>query len=183
MKKLLLSCLLLIPLLTEAQNCESIRYSEVVTVDSSLSKDVLFNTARRWFANNFGDSKSVLEVSDKATGEMLGKGLFKYHSSIFFANSATSGWIRYTLRLVLKDGRYKIEMDNFEHEANPGNPNPRNLGTISKDFCPAPTNINSPLRWQKRVYEEMLKLSEDEISAIVTSLKDSMKKASKEEDF
>jgi hypothetical protein len=35
----------------------------------------LFNLSRTWFANTFRDSKFVLEIQDKETGQLFGKGV------------------------------------------------------------------------------------------------------------
>lgn len=98
----------------KAQTDTVIAYTEVVNVDG-VKKGELFTRGRQWFNETFKSSKDVLQISDKETGELSGKGIipmlleFKYivnHKDIWNAYSNVNLWAR--------DGKYKYEISNFE---------------------------------------------------------------------
>jgi hypothetical protein len=152
---LLLSMALVISIITYAQ--EKLTFSEVVTVDST-TKDQLFDKGREWFVDNFKDSKNVLEVNDKATGELLGKGSIKYSPDVSAA-AAVTGWITFSIKIKVKDGKYKYEIGDFVHEANKG-------GSCSVSFGEITTTVEAPelhygfmcngnQGWRNKVWNDM----------------------------
>lgn len=124
--------LILISFATQAQT--SVNYSEVVKVDSVPAK-VLFERARAWFVARFKDSKNVLEVNDKESGELTGKGqiaatetsnkiitVFPKTKKDTFQHIKSSeletrpyGTIGFTISIYVKDGRYRIVIANYAH--------------------------------------------------------------------
>ncbi|MDZ4806788.1 MAG: DUF4468 domain-containing protein [Bacteroidota bacterium] len=91
-----------------------ITYTEVVNVDTSLSKQELYSRAREWFAKVYNSSQNVIQMDDKESGKIVGKALTQvYHKAL--GSNYPSGYINYTISIYLKDGRYKYEISNFHH--------------------------------------------------------------------
>jgi hypothetical protein len=98
----------------DINSVKPITYTAVVYVDSTISKEELFIRARSWFTSAFKDSKAVLEVQDKESGELIGKGNFHFSASKM-SYMYYSGRIEFSIKVLLKDGRYKYEISDFYH--------------------------------------------------------------------
>jgi hypothetical protein len=85
-----------------------IEFTELVTVDSSLTQEILHYKAKEWFAQSFRSANDVIQMDDKDAGIIIGKGLF--------STRYTVGDIHFTMKVQVKDGRYKYWISNFIHE-------------------------------------------------------------------
>ena len=112
MKNLLFVLLLFVSMISFAQ--EALIFTEAIEVPG-INKDELFIRAREWFNENFKSSKDVLQIADKESGELSGKGfmevgyMFHYLGERKFTtdvNFQTNVWV--------KDGKFKYEMSNFD---------------------------------------------------------------------
>jgi hypothetical protein len=109
--KLLFILLVAFPFLVFSQ--EPLTYSEAVEI-SGVNKDELFIRGREWFNENFKSSKDVLQITDKESGELSGKGImdvdyvFHYLGEKRFTTS-----INFQMNVWVKDGKFKYEMTNF----------------------------------------------------------------------
>jgi len=115
MKKLLLIFFIL-PGFCIAQKDTAISFTDIVKVDST-SKDVLFQRARDWFNNTFRNSKEVLQIQDKETGEISGKGIFSSyvkHSTLGVDNSYNNDF-RFQITIWVKDGKYKYLLSDIDN--------------------------------------------------------------------
>ena len=114
MKKLTIALFLLCSIAANAQKL--LTFEEVVKVDS-IQAHILFERARGWFVATFKDSKSVLEVSDKESGELKGKGSM----TAAFKSAFRSDWgyLSYTISVSVKDGRYKLLITDYENHYTP----------------------------------------------------------------
>lgn len=94
-----------------------IEYQEVVELPGK-TKDKLFTQARLWFAETFQDSKAVLEVDDREGGILVGTG---------WADTDISAKFWSTIKIEVKDGKYRYTINNFQTEAHPSQhfPNPQ----------------------------------------------------------
>jgi len=90
MKKSILTLLVLLPLFTLAQKKQKdtskvkmpiingvITY-EKITDSLNRQKDELYEASIKWLANAFEDSKDVIRIKNKETGEIVGSGNFIY---------------------------------------------------------------------------------------------------------
>jgi hypothetical protein len=105
MRKLKNAILIILMALGTSQAQVSLAFSETVQVDSVSKKD-LFNRAKSWFGETYKNSKEVLQIQDIENGELLGKAIFNYSSNEY---------VRYTIKILIKDGKYKCEIYEFEH--------------------------------------------------------------------
>lgn len=93
---------------------QKVAFSEVVEVPG-VNKNELYGRALTWFAKTYGSSKSVLEIQDKDGGKLFGKGL----TDVTFKNppmgSMYGGTVSYTISVIVKDGKYKYSITDFNH--------------------------------------------------------------------
>lgn len=107
---------LLVPITSVAQKEQPIQLpmkdGKVVyeVIDSSLSKpkNEIYSAATIWMANAFASAKDVNQVSDKETGEILGKGNFKFHFHFFVSNYEDR--CNFSIRISCRDNKYRIQI-------------------------------------------------------------------------
>lgn len=134
MKKLILSLLLIIiSSLTYAQDSvalEPLSYSKVVTLDKSIPADVIFEKLKAWVAKTFpavgtNGAQYILERK-----EIMTKGRIPYKTANL-TWAASSGYVSYDVDIRVKDGRFKIYLENFTHvSTDPDFPQGWSIGII-----------------------------------------------------
>jgi hypothetical protein len=120
MKKLIVSLLLTASLTGFGQkklldvlplNNGVVFYSEVIEVDS-IRKDELYKRAKRWFVEAYKDANKVIQLDDKESGEIIGKGSFDaIWNATFVASHKVN--VAHTLKIKVKDGKYRYEITDF----------------------------------------------------------------------
>lgn len=99
-----------------------IHYSEVVSLDS-ISKDLLFGKTKEWFVSKFISYKTICQLEDKTSGIIIVKPIFDVYS--YAVGKTKIGIVEYTLKIQVKDGRYKYEIYDIRHKESklktPGN--------------------------------------------------------------
>ena len=88
-------------------NTGKICYQEVVKVDSSITKEALYSAARSWFAITFKSAIDVLQMEDKDSGKLIGKG----NTTIYVAMN--NHRIHFTVTIQVKPARYKYSITDF----------------------------------------------------------------------
>ena len=73
-----------------------------------LTKDEIFPKCLEWMAQTFVDSKEVVELKDKETGKIIGKGITN-----FMSGGIVSIPCRYTIVIDIKDYKYRTTYKNF----------------------------------------------------------------------
>lgn len=88
----------------------AISYQAVVPVPGA-SKQELYRRAREWFVDNFKAYQQVVSVEDTLGGEIVGT----YHSTQdkYFLLTYTPWEYWRTLKVYVKNGRYRYELTNF----------------------------------------------------------------------
>lgn|SRR3989338_9009808 len=104
---------------------------EVITVDS-LKKETMYSMALQWIALNYKSSTDVVKLSDPTAGKIVIKANFP--TSLFMKD----GWIRHTLVLEFKDGKFRYTFSNYSYYS-PGS------GEIA---------FEDPMAMKKRVVED-----------------------------
>ena len=97
-----------------------LKYEEVVQVDSSNSKDILFDKLNRFVVFNYTSSNDVIQLNDKEGGNIIVKGnltIIDPNTKIF----TVSYVVPHVLDIKVKDGRFKYTLTS-EHIYNPKNP-------------------------------------------------------------
>jgi len=93
----------------------TITYTEVVVLDTTLKKDELYSRVREWFAKTYKSANSVIQMDDKAEGKIVGRASIPLTYSTM-GNNPSAGSISYNISVYVKDGKYKYEFANFQHQ-------------------------------------------------------------------
>ena len=167
-----------------SSSSEPLEFSEVVQIPD-ISPQELYTRAKVWFAEAFIDSKHVLEVEDKAEGLLVGKGSFPYEPSTVRWKPILRGEIVFTIKLMVKSGRYKCVLRDFRHHGTAmiirglGSSGPLDFGLITTDSTP-PSIKGTTENQRQMVWEHLKQVSSTEASRLFLSLKTGMTKDSKE---
>jgi hypothetical protein len=89
-----------------------IEFSDLVFVDSALTQNELYLRAKEWMARNFKSAKDVIQMEDKEAGIIIGKGYFSLREG-------KSCKIYFTLKIQVKNNRYKYWFSDFYHDCSP----------------------------------------------------------------
>ncbi|MEA4967714.1 MAG: DUF4468 domain-containing protein [Bacteroidaceae bacterium] len=109
---------------------ERLLFDKVIRVDSALKKNEIYNSIKEWMGMNFVSAKNVIEVEDKDAGIIIASPLTDYdYGSLGYL--CYSGQLKYTIKVQIKDGRFKVEVTNFIHDVNLGNSPYCKLGLIT----------------------------------------------------
>ena len=92
-----------------------ITYQEVVSLDSSFSKEKLFARAHEWFAKTFKDSRSVIQMDDPSSGKLVGKASLQVFVTALWMKYE-AGWVKFTVSIATKDSRYRYQITDFSHD-------------------------------------------------------------------
>lgn len=156
-------------------NGQPFRQTNTVEVDPATNSDELYIRARRWFVDEFKSAKDVLQVQDKQSGELIGKGTFPIALSY-----ATSGYVFFTVSVFVKDGNYKYEFKNYTHKGEPFKYHPDGIsyGLITTDEK-CPYRINGILKGiNNKNWKKLQEFVEKEANEMAISLNNAMKKSS-----
>lgn len=169
MKKLLV-LLVLLPMLSFGQ--ERLTYTNVVKVDS-ISKNELYNRAKLWMASAYNSSNDVIQIGNKEEGQIIGKASIKYLSRVFVGSATTGGYIKYTIKIFVKEGRYKYEITDFIHDPRSRSSYPPvSMGLITTDpDCPRPTSM---VKWSNKVWRDIKTQIAETVVPLVRNLKKDM---------
>lgn len=148
-------------------------YSDVIEVEGA-SKSELYNRAKIYLADAFVDLNEVIQVDDKDAGIIVCKGLLKYTPTFISGSAGTEGYIKFTLKISLKEGRYKYEFLDFYHKPNPSSYSFSVGYLTTSETCPNPKSMAK--RWSNKVWVDIRSLVQREIKrGMVENLKEAMK--------
>lgn len=174
--------LLLLPILGYSQTDSLLTFTAVEQVPG-VSKADLFTRARTWVNESFRSSKAVLEIVDKETGELSGKGIIEAPYYFRYMGAKNKLYTRYNFRfsIYLKDGRYKYEFTEFRFEKDSKTGFGDEYVTTANE-CPYKLAMYS-----KKNKDFMWQSIQEGLSGVVVpfieSLKISMAKANQKTDF
>lgn len=151
-----------------------IKFTDIVYLDSTSSKQDLFLRAREWFAKTFKSSNYVTQMEDKEAGILIGKGSLEIFLKVL--GSSTGGnYFNFTISLYFKDGRYKYDFTDFTYS-----------NGISFNDTPAEYLYNAKEndypRLTKNGNREVFSQLRTKMDLIVTDLRVTMSKASVSQD-
>lgn len=141
---------------------------EVVKLsDTTRTADDLYKTAKRWFVDAFRDAEEVVQLDDPVTHTIVGKGNFRYKSTIFFGSAIRHGTMRFTVEIVAKAGRYRVRFYDYRHEgslsvSSQGVAGPLDLGSIYNDptYCTHAYNKKNKPNYSPSNHEEKVCMEE-----------------------
>lgn len=73
----------------------------------NLEENQIFEKALQWMAENFNDSKSVIEYKNPETGTIIGKGGTEIHSGLIMLP------VQFTMKVEIKKGKYRVTFDDY----------------------------------------------------------------------
>lgn len=164
---------------------EPLSYSEVIPQEGKTSSEI-YKSVKKWFANTFRSAQGVIQY-DGAGEEVSGKAVIAYEEkSMTWA--AASGLIYYNIDVKVKDGRFKIVLDNFVHQST----HPKWGKQWSNGLIYGNTPTDEQLKaighgglakkQYKAIDERVRPLCFHEISSLIASLKTFMDQQQKEDD-
>ncbi len=163
--KLLLIGLMTLSMSIPSNAQEPIIFSEVVPVEG-VSKEELYNRAKIWFTTSYNSANDVLQMDDKENGQIIGKAVITYNSSLYNASEHFDGSINYTIKVLIKDGRYKYEISNFIHRAYGRG----SFGLITTQD-PSPLIKGFTKKYCNKVWLEIKNQINEEVGSLIKSLK------------
>lgn len=164
--------------LLRAQEIKPLTFDSTIAMDST-KKEVLYQRARIWLTDYFVSSKAVIEMDDKESGVIIGKGILKSSYTYRMMGTHTDELnLRITLKISLKDNKYKYEVYNITTDPVKKSDGMEIFGplTTSKE-CPH----DYPMIGKKKEDEMWLSAIESSTKSINTmlfSLRDAMSKNS-----
>ena len=115
-------CLFLLLVLMAGVNVwgqeEPIQFDEVIKVEGKGVQE-LYTTIKLWVATNYNSAQDVIQMDDPESGILVCKGAFDYDNGGGIMGAVLDGWVFYTLKVQVREGRYKVSVGNFTHKANP----------------------------------------------------------------
>lgn len=125
------------------------------------------------FNENFKSSKHVLQIEDKETGELAGKGTMEVQFIIkYLGERSYPSDVDFKMNVWVKDGRYKYQITDFIAKSN--DKQSLNFGLITTSD---ETDYRSVLMNQKKLNESYLSLKggvEQQAQLLINSLKTKM---------
>ncbi len=89
-------------------------FQEIVQLDNSFKKDVLYANAKLYFVDVYKSVKDVIpyQYHDRALGKVIGRGFFEQvYEQNFLWSSVDHRWdIHYTVEITCKDAKYRYRI-------------------------------------------------------------------------
>lgn len=90
-----------------------ITYTDVVQI-AGLNQKQLYERALHWFNNYYTNPTDVIREKDDKAAKIVGKGRYKiYTPEDKKGVKADVGAVQYTINFEARDGRYKVELTEF----------------------------------------------------------------------
>jgi len=134
MKKFLLPALLIFPVSVFAQNV----FEQIDTVNASKSE--LYKRAKLWVVNYFNDAQSVIEVDDKETGNIIGKGncdiILNWPSTMSKPNRPGKAVCDFSFQIDCRDNKARIKIYDIKNVVDEAGdpPGVRQFASVHKRF-------------------------------------------------
>lgn len=97
----------------EAVQEDQLTFSQVYEVPG-YSKGQLFDGVKVWISENFRSGKSVIDHVDKEAGLIIGNGAMNYPCSGLDCVGYEGHLIYYTMRVDVKDEKFRLTFTNLE---------------------------------------------------------------------
>jgi len=154
---------------------EPLEYDNIIEVNS-IEKDKLFEILNDWTAIIFNSANDVIQLSDKDNGKLIIKGVKNYSLGRSLYN-CYDGFISFTLRIVVKDNKYRIIILQLKH--NSMNNNVCSLGLITTAELFKPKGFAK--REKNKIWKDLKVKSSELNKSILNSIKEKINNYSSEE--
>lgn len=158
-------------------------YIEVVEVPNATKQD-LFQRANIWAVSAFRNAKFAIQINDKDSGQIVGKGALEYEQGFKLGSGSTRGHISFIFKIFVKDGRYKYEFSEFIHEASLyEGVNRKDLGLITDDTeYEGNVGFWETRSWLNDIWNDIKKQISRAMQLSISSLKVAMAKKTESND-
>lgn len=89
------------------------------TVIQAKGKSVaeIYASVKVWVATVFNSANDVIQMDDAQNGIMICKGRFHYKAPGGVNLRSMSGYVDYTMKVQVREGRYKVTIGDFIHQS------------------------------------------------------------------
>jgi len=94
---------------------DNIKFDSVIQADGKSLQQII-DASSTWVALNFKSANDVVQKKDKEAGLLIVKGNFQYTTENTLY-SCYNGNINFTIIVTAREGRFKVELSDFEHNA------------------------------------------------------------------
>lgn len=147
----------------------AVHYSLVEAVEGA-TKEVLYARAKTWSINAYTSPRDVITTEDKEAGIIICKGFAEEVVKLLIGSSRER--LYFTVKLSMKDGRYKYDLSDLYYQSFPTASNP------IPEQTPLETYLNTAYSASGKPYKPALYFVQPFISR-ATMLDGSIKKAMK----
>ncbi|MCD4697867.1 MAG: DUF4468 domain-containing protein [Bacteroidales bacterium] len=164
MKRIKLIASLFILMSTSILAQDNISYETVIKTDS-VGKSMIYTTIYDWFASNFNSANEVIQMADKDAGVIIGNGskIYDYGKTSY---TCYDGLLDFTLKVYIKNNRYKVVFTNIKHTINAGNSSSCELGMITS--AEVYTNKGISKSYHNKVWND-IKIKSKQLSSEIFS--------------
>ena len=88
-------------------------YTEIIVLDSTYKKEILYKNSKLFFANVFKSAKDVIQYDDREEGKVIVKGNFSVEgsqSSVLLPHFTEEWKVNFSLEIFSKDGKYRYRL-------------------------------------------------------------------------
>lgn len=171
MKKINLIIGLLLTTTLSLMAQDNLTFEKVIETDS-VGKAMIFANINDWFASTYKSANDVIQMADKEAGIIVGNGSMSY-SFGGFSYLCYEGYLKYTIKVYVKDNRYKIVLTNFIHSVKAGNGPQCALGVITTADVYTTTGMTK--KYQNNVWNGLKDKAEKFSNEIFMSLENKTK--------
>ena len=145
-----------------------IYYSEIITVDSSLTADNLYQNAKSWASLTFRSAKDATQSDDPVSKTIIIKSYVAKGHNAYVTNP--QNW--FVLKIEMKDGRYKYTLTDVRYEFSVYAAGKSIESDKPLELWVLPSGNNSPKKQQKinNALTEYLSTIDAEFKAIIADM-------------
>jgi hypothetical protein len=103
-------------------------WTEVVQLDSSFKKELLYNRAKRFFMIIIKNHQDDMQYDEKLKNKVLGKGSFEVKCPFKNQNYYETRYVDFEIEINCKDGEYTYRLYNVSSVAELTHGNPHHTG-------------------------------------------------------
>lgn len=154
--------------IARAQESVKLDLVEVVPVEG-VSADDLYDRAEMWVSQAFKNPDKVVKYKNKETHQLILNPQIPFQYSHLVGSAVVAGSIDYTVKINTREGRYRLEITDCYHKAS------YSLGLLTADSILLERKHKSgTLKWEQKVWTELLATMRKEMAVISASLKAAM---------
>jgi len=87
-------------------------YEDVIKLDTSYKKEILFKSTKTWFINNSQSLNTLISYEDHPSGKIIGNAIIHIPVSLYILGYLGKK-CTFSIQLDIKDGKYKYKIYDF----------------------------------------------------------------------